>query len=180
MVCCIPTFCSRAEHDPLRLLGQPLRRNRHGAGAGTGGLYFNRTIGKLGYDNMGRLLDDELGDNYYAIGTDFYKTKCNLPNGSSGHRTNQVFYSYDPLAKAAMQAKLDICWLDFSYASKSPELSKWISDYHYMGSLGEGYAFWMRLLPPSYRKFQQPDEIYDSMIFVAEATPTVILNTQSD
>ena len=137
-------------------------------------------LGKLGYDNMGRLLDDELGDNYYAIGTDFYKTKCNLPNGSSGHRTNQVFYSYDPLAKAAMQAKLDICWLDFSYASKSPELSKWISDYHYMGSLGEGYAFWMRLLPPSYRKFQQPDEIYDSMIFVAEATPPVILNTQSD
>lgn len=78
---------------------------------------------------MGRLLDDELSDNYYVIGTDFYKTKCNLPNGSSGHRTNQVFYSYDPLAKAAMQAKLDICWLDFSYASKSPELSKWISDY---------------------------------------------------
>lgn len=140
----------------------------------------NMHVGKLGYDNMGKLLDDELGDNYYVIGTDFYKTKCNLPNGSSGHRTNQVFYSYDPLAKAAMQAKLDICWLDFSYASKSPELSKWISDYHYMGSLGEGYAFWMRLLPPSYRKFQQPDEIYDSMIFVAEATPTVILNTQSD
>ena len=89
----------------------------------------NIHVGKLGYDNMGKLLDDDLGDSYYVIGTDFYKTKCNLPSGSSGRRTNQVFYSHDPLAKAAMQAKLDICWLDFSYVSKSLELSKWVSGY---------------------------------------------------
>ena len=28
---------------------------------------------------MGALLADELGDAYFAIGTDFYKTSCNLP-----------------------------------------------------------------------------------------------------
>ena len=44
-----------------------------------------------------------------------------------------------------------------------------------MGTLGEGYSWFMRLLPPSYRMFQPPAVLYDSMIFVADATPTKII-----
>ena len=128
------------------------------------------------YDSMGKLLAKKLGEGYYVIGTDFYKTCCNMPSRSSGRRTNQVFYSHDPLAKAAKAAELDICWLDFAKASKSPELAKFISQYIYMGSLGEGYAWYMRLLPPSYRIYQPPAELYDGMILVAEAHPTTIIS----
>jgi erythromycin esterase len=128
------------------------------------------------FDSMGKLLAKEMGESYYVIGTDFYKTCCNLPSGSNGRRTNQVFYSHDPLAKAAKMAGLDICWLDFAKASRSPELAKLISQYIYMGNLGEGYAWYMRLLPPSYRIFQPPAELYDGMIFVAEASPTTIIS----
>lgn len=128
------------------------------------------------YDSMGKLLAKELGQSYYVIGTDFYKTCCNMPSRPSGRRTNQVFYSHDPLAKAAKTAGLDICWLDFAKASKSAELAKFISQYIYMGTLGEGYAWYMRLLPPSYRIFQQPAELYDGMILVAEASPTTIIS----
>lgn len=130
------------------------------------------------YDSMGKLLAKEIGANYYVIGTDFYKTCCNIPSQSSGRRTNQVFYSHDPLAKAAKMAGLNICWLDFAKASQSPELAKLISKYTYMGSLGEGYAWYMRLLPPTYRIFQPPAELYDGMIFVAEAHPTRIISTE--
>lgn len=126
------------------------------------------------YDSMGKLLADELGDAYYAIGTDFYKTKCNVP--SSGGRTTQVFYSHDPLAKAAKTAGLDICWLDFGKIPKDSALGKLVSDYLYMGNLGESYSFIMRLLPPSYRMFQPPAQLYDGMIYVAQATPTTIIN----
>lgn len=128
------------------------------------------------YDAMGKLLANELGDGYYVIGTDFYKTRCNLPSGSSGRRTNQVFYSHDPLAKTAKLAGLDICWVDFAKASESPELAKLTSQYVYMGNLGEHYSLLMRLLPPSYRIFQPSAELYDGMIFVAEANPTKILS----
>ena len=34
----------RQEHDPLRLLGFPIWGDRHSIGAGTGGLYFSKTI----------------------------------------------------------------------------------------------------------------------------------------
>ena len=43
--------------------------------------------GNYGTDNrvMGNILSDELGEGYFAIGTDFYKTNCNLPK-SDGKR----------------------------------------------------------------------------------------------
>lgn len=139
----------------------------------------NSHVAKWGsYDSMGKLLANELGEGYYVIGTDFYKTYCNMPNGSSGRRTNQVFYSYDPLAKAAKMAGLDICWLDFAKASESPVLAEQIAQYTYMGTLGEGYSWFMRLLPPSYRMFQPPAELYNGMIFVAEANPTTIISEE--
>lgn len=130
------------------------------------------------YDSMGKLLANKLGEGYYVIGTDFYKTYCNMPNGFSGRRTNQVFYSHNPLAKAAKMEGLDICWLDFAKASESPVLAEQIAQYTYMGTLGERYSWFMRLLPPSYRMFQPPAQLYDGMIFVAEATPTTITSEE--
>lgn len=132
----------------------------------------NAHVAKWGsYDSMGKLLSENQENRYYAIGTDFYKTKCNLPSGSSGRRTNQVFYSRDPLAKAAKLAGFDVCWLDFSKVLPDSSLAEHVFDYTYLGNLGESYSLFMRLLPQSYRMFQPPGTLYDGMIFVAEATP---------
>ena len=46
------------------------------------------------------------------------------------------------------------CWLDFNQIPKETELAKQIGQPMYMGSLGEGYAFYMRLYPSSYRKYR--------------------------
>lgn len=136
----------------------------------------NSHVAKWGsFNSMGKLLSIEIDNDYYVIGTDFYKTKCNLPSGSSGKRTNQVFYSHNPLAKTAKLSGLDICWLDFRNIPQNSELAELISQYTYMGTLGENYSWFMRLLPPSYRMFQPPAVLYDSMIFVVEANPTKII-----
>lgn len=97
--------------------------------------------GNYGTDNrvMGNILSDELGEEYFAIGTDFYKTNCNLPK-NNGNRITHTFYSYDPLAKAAKKAGYDMCWLDFSKVPENSKLKEQISDSIFMGSLGEGYS----------------------------------------
>lgn len=129
------------------------------------------------YENMGFLLSNELGDDYYVIGTDFYRTTCNLPRGSNGTRTYQTFYSYDPLAKAAKRAGFDICWLDLSKIPEDSSLKQYTTDYIYNGSLGEGYNVIIRMNPRAYyREFDNPEKAYDSMIYVSEATPTKIRN----
>lgn len=133
----------------------------------------NSHVAKWGsYDSMGKILSKDAENSYYVIGTDFYKTRCNMPTGSPQKRSDQVFYSHDPLAKAAKLAGFDICWLDFANVPENSELGRQIMDYTYMGTLGENYSPMMRLLPPSYRIFQPPAVLYDSMIFVTEATPT--------
>ena len=126
-------------------------------------------------DSMGKLLSKDAANGYYVIGTDFYKTHCNMPTRSPEKRTIQVFYSHDPLAKAAKLAGFDICWLDFTKVPENSELGRQASEYTYMGTLGESYSIIMRLLPPSYRMFQPPAVLYDSMIFVTDANPTKIL-----
>lgn len=132
--------------------------------------------GNYGTDNrvMGNILSDELGEGYFAIGTDFYKTNCNLPK-SDGKRITHTFYSYDPLAKAAKKAGYDMCWLDFSKVPENSKLKEQITDHVSMGSLGEGYsAFFMSIFPQSYRISQSPEKWYDGMIFVADAHPIEI------
>lgn len=124
--------------------------------------------GNYGTDNrvMGNILSDELGEGYFAIGTDFYKTNCNLPK-SDGKRITHTFYSYDLLAKAAKKAGYDMCWLDFSKVSENSKLKEQITDHVSMGSLGEGYsAFFMSIFPQSYRISQSSEKLYDGMIFV--------------
>ena len=136
----------------------------------------NSHVAKWGsFDSMGKLLSNKIENSYYAIGTDFYRTECNMPTRSSTKRTNQVFYSHDPLAKAAKMAGFDVCWLNFANVPENSQLAELISQYTYMGNLGESYSWLMRVLPPSYRMFQPPAELYDSMIFVADANPTKIV-----
>lgn len=135
----------------------------------------NGHVAKWGsYDSMGKILSEETENSYYVIGTDFYKTCCNMPARSPERRTNQVFYSHDPLAKAAKIAGFDICWLDFAKVPENSELGGQIYEYTYLGNLGEGYSTMMRIFPQSYRMFQPPAVLYDSMIFVSEASPTKI------
>lgn len=72
-------------------------------------------IGSYDNDNkyMGYILAEQIGEaSYFAIGTDFYHAKINMPKGE-GKRTTFSAYSYDPLAKAAKKCGYEMCWLDF-------------------------------------------------------------------
>ncbi len=126
---------------------------------------------------MGALLSDELGEAYFAIGTDFYKAKVSLPKGKSGKRSNHTFFSKDPLSNAAKQCGYKICWLDFSRIPDGSTLKHQITDYTWMGDVGEGYSPLMAVLPQSYRDRVSPTLLYDGVILVAEAHPIVVLQT---
>ena len=126
---------------------------------------------------MGALLSDELGEAYFAIGTDFYKAKVSLPKGKSGKRSNHTFFSKDPLSNAAKQCGYKICWLDFSRIPDGSTLKHQITDYTWMGDVGEGYSPLMAFLPMSYRDWVSPKSLYDGVIIVSNAHPIVVLQT---
>ena len=121
---------------------------------------------------MGNILADELGDAYYAIGTDFFEAEVNLPD--NGNRITHTFYSYDPLAKAAATNGIEICWLDFAQVPADSSLRACIDEPIMMGSVGDMFSPLMYVLPQTYRVKREPVSAYDSMILVAHAHPTPI------
>ena len=126
---------------------------------------------------MGARLANELGKAYFVIGTDFYKARVSLPKGKSGKRSNHTFFSKDPLAEAAKQCGYEICWLDFSRIPDGTTLKHQITDYTWMGDVGEGYSPLMAILPMSYRDWVSPKSLYDGVIIVSNAHPIVVLQT---
>lgn len=123
---------------------------------------------------MGNLLADKFGEEYFAMGTDFHKARVNLPKGKDRKRSIHTFYSYDPLAKASKKCGYEMSWLDFSTIPEDSPLKQQIAGYIWMGSVGEGYSPLMAVLPMAYRIWGSPTEIYDGLILVSNAHPTVI------
>ena len=123
---------------------------------------------------LGSLLAEELESGYFAIGTDFYKSVCNLPKPYTGKRITHTFYSYDPLAKASKKCGFDVSFLDFSKVPEDSALTQYPAHSISMGSLGESYSVLMNFVPRSYRVQRIPQDAYDTMIFVANATPIEI------
>ena len=126
---------------------------------------------------MGARLANELGKDYFVIGTDFYKARVSLPKGKSGRRSNHTFFSKDPLAEAAKKCGYETCWLVFSRIPDGTTLKHQITDYTWMGDVGEGYSPLMAVLPQSYRDWVSPTLLYDGVILVTEAQPIVVLHT---
>ena len=128
------------------------------------------TLGKA----MGALLANELGKAYFAIGTDFCKAKVSLPKGKRGKRSNHTFFSKNPLAEAAKQCGYEVCWLDFSSIPESTTLSSRLSEYTWLGDVGEGYSPLMAIFPQSYRDWDCPVILYNGMIIVTNAHPIAV------
>lgn len=123
---------------------------------------------------LGSLLAEKLGGGYFAVGTDFYKSVCNLPKAYTGKRITHTFYSHDPLAKASKKCGFDLSFLDFSEVLENSTLAEYIANSIPMGSLGESYSVLMNFVPRSYRVRRTPQEAYDAMIFVTNAAPIEI------
>lgn len=124
---------------------------------------------------LGCLLADELGEEYFVIGTDFYRSECNLPQSYTGKRITYTFSSGNPLAKAAKECGFAMAYLEFSQIPQTSVLWGQVTEEIWMGALGEMYhPLYMNLLPRSYCVRRVPAEAYDAMILVTEAHPTVI------
>ena len=134
--------------------------------------------GHIGYAGnytrtMGSFIRDELGDSYYAIGTDYFITDCNMPSGN-GRRANHRFVSGDILAYQA--GELGTYYLDFSKVSEDSEVYKYIHGPIYTGSLGEGYSILNTILQDTVRVYCEPAYLYDAMILIYQCAPLNLLN----
>ena len=125
---------------------------------------------------MGSHLKDALGNQYFVIGTDYYKTNCNINEaGSDATRGDHKFCSADIFAANAGKIGGSY-YLDFSNAlAQNGKAWELLNTHINMGSLGEGYTWLMNFLPTSHRLNAKPADLYNAMIFFYETTPIQVL-----
>lgn len=126
------------------------------------------------YKTMGANLKEIYKDDYFIIGTDFYKTIVNINEiGEGRNRSNHTFISTNPLAYTARKFKGKY-YLDFSDVREG-DTFRLINSEINMGSLGEGYSWMMKLMPTSYRIKEKPVDLYDAMIFIHYVKPIRVI-----
>lgn len=132
--------------------------------------------GHIGYagsfvKTMGAHFREKLGDAYFAIGSDYWKTNCSIA-GKNGRR-NHTFVSADILAYQAK--KLGTYYLRFRSVDENSSLYPYIHGPIYTGSLGESYSVLNTINQSTVRIYCEPDVLYDAMLFVYEAAPLELL-----
>ncbi len=130
-------------------------------------------VGKQYYTPMGAHLREKFGDKYFVIGTDYYKTTCNINSGTQ--RGDYTFCSANPLAYQAKKLG-GMYYLDIHRAAELTEIETLFNNQIHTGSLGESYSVLMKFIPTSHRVQLDPRNYYDAMIFVYSATPIRILD----
>lgn len=119
---------------------------------------------------LGVFLQEEYGDAYFTIGTDYYVTDDNI-YGLKGGRDILHVCSDDKLAYQVKSLPENQYYLDFSKVNADSKLGKVIRSKVSMGSLGERYNSFYKFVKKLHQLKHVPIEKYDAMIFVYQATP---------
>jgi erythromycin esterase len=136
--------------------------------------HIEKTSASLaGYKSMGNYLDERYGEEYFAIGSDFIKSTFQSKNGS-GERKNFTVKNHNDLVDAFSEVESNTFFVDFENASESDELSDIISSEQKMANIGDDFRMWYKFLKMFYTIEMTPNEAYDGMIIVKEATPTSV------
>ena len=136
--------------------------------------HIEKTSASLaGYKSMGNYLDERYGEEYFAIGSDFIKSKFQSKNGS-GERKNFTVKNHNDLVDSFSEVESNTFFVDFENASESDELSDIISSEQKMANIGDDFRMWYKFLKMFYTIEMTPNEAYDGIIIVKEATPTSV------
>ncbi|MFJ8461810.1 erythromycin esterase family protein [Lysinibacillus xylanilyticus] len=127
-----------------------------------------------GYTSMGQYLDEEYKDAYFAIGTDFVNNTFQAQNGSGERKTYTVKH-HNALIDAFSEVKENIFYVDFEKASESDELAEILAKKQRMGNIGDDFSFWYKYTQILYTIKMTPQEAYDGIILVQEATATEVI-----
>ncbi|WP_445683194.1 erythromycin esterase family protein [Solibacillus sp. FSL K6-1523] len=139
--------------------------------------HIEKTSASLaGYKAMGDYLDEIYGEAYFAIGTDFIDNTFQALNGGSGERENYTLVHHNDLVDAFRDVEENIFYVDFEKASASQKLKAILSTEQKMGNVGDDFRSWYKFTKMFYTIEMIPNEAYDGLIIVKEATPTTVFN----
>jgi erythromycin esterase len=144
--------------------------------AGHNGHIEKTSASKAGYTSMGQRLQEVFKEEYFAIGTDFYKNTFRANDSISGERKEfSITNSNSDLMKLFIKSNKEVALLDIKAAAKDEQLSKVLSSKQKMGNVGDEFNGITKFLSATYTINMVPEKAYNAVIFVRNATPSTML-----
>ena len=135
--------------------------------------HIDKSSAVKGYTSMGKLLTEDFGDSYYAIGTDFLKGEVNAVT-MSGKRKNFYIHNKNQLTALFENANENEYYLDFSKAENIPEVDMLLNTKQRITSIGAQFDTYQKYVKFFYTLNMVPKNAYDSIIIVKTVTPTEV------
>lgn len=137
--------------------------------------HIEKTSAAFGYKSMGDYLDEVYGNHYFAIGTDFINNTFQAYNEGAGKRENYTLKNSTDLVNAFREVDPNIFYVDFDRVEESEELLDIISTEQKMPNIGDDFRAWYKFLKMFYTIKMVPNEAYDGIIVVKDASPTTVM-----
>lgn len=149
---------------------------------GNGSILFinghNGHIGKTsvaGYTCLGELLSENLGNGYYAIGTDAQKTQFNSQKDNGDFEVIEVSNSND-LNSQFTNADNGQYFIDFTSPVLDETWKQILSSEQTITTLNVGLSSMLKKVKAAYTSMIIPQDTFDGMIVFQAVTPSTILN----
>jgi len=137
--------------------------------------HIEKTSANLsGYKAMGEYIAERYGDRYFAIGTDSIKSKFLARKGESAERQTYTVRNKNKLVKVFNQKEENQFYVDFSKIEADSPLKQLIADKHHMINIGDTFGTWYSWSKMFFTIEMVPQNAYDSLIIVKEASPTTL------
>ena len=145
-----------------------------------GPLFINGHNGHIGkvstsvFTALGERLAKDLGEGYYAIGTDANITTFNS-QGDDGKFTVRTVENINAISKAIDGAKSNMHFIDIKKVSEDKDWEKLMNGQLRMTSLNVGIAEWQKLMKNTYTSLITPSASYNALILFNEVHPTTLI-----
>lgn len=143
-------------------------------------LYINAHNGHIqkvatsGYEPLGKLLANDLGDKYWTIGVDALKTGFNSQTDTGFEPLTVSFESaFGKQLKDKDQARY---YVEFDKVADDPQWKEILGTEQIITAANVSLLSWQTHLPPFYAVSLVPDQAFDAMVVYKEVTPTTRLD----
>ncbi|WP_159881667.1 erythromycin esterase family protein [Paenibacillus puerhi] len=137
----------------------------------------NGHIGKKsvsGYTPLGEHLSNNIGDNYFAIGTDAENTEFHSQNSNGSFSVMEV-KNRNELNKQLDHVENEFYYMDFLKAADEENWNRILEGKQTITTLNVGISSWQKILKYFYTTTIVPSDTYDGMIVFKKVTPSTLL-----
>ena len=128
------------------------------------------------YVSMGKLLNDQYKEKYYAIGTEFYKSQFTAYNNMTDSKEKfEVETNKEWMADLFHETGVSVGYVDLKDTCKNEVMGKIFESSQKMHSIGSTFNSMYSMFPQTYTLDTVPIKSFDGIVYIGEINPTVLL-----